>query len=750
MTVNPLLPVSVTIAASANPVCAGTTETFTATPVNGGTTPAYQWKVNGTNVTGATNVTYSYVPINGNAITCVLTSNATCPTGNPATSTAITMTVNPLLPVSVTVAASANPVCAGTSVIFTAIPVNGGTIPAYQWKVNGTNVTGATNATYSFIPVDGNTVSCILTSNENCTGGNPATSNTITMEVNANSGLIVSVSVEASANPVCAGTSVTFTATPVNGGTTPAYQWKVNGSNVSGATNVTYSFVPANSNLVTCILTSSETCPSGNPDTSNTVTMTVNPLLPVSVTIAASPNDTVCAGATVTYTATPTNGGTTPAYQWKVNGTIVPGATNSTYSFIPSNLNAITCVLTSNATCISGNPATSNTVTMKVNPLLPVSVTIAASANPVCAGTSVTFTATPVNGGTTPAYQWRVNGTNVTGATNVTYAFIPSNGNAIACIVTSNANCTSGNPDTSNTVTMTINPLLPVSVTISASANPVVPLTQVTFTATLINPGSAPTYQWKVNGVNAGTGNPFLYTPINSCTVSCVATSSETCTSGNPATSNTINMVVNFGVSCPGLPSVSYGGKSYNTVQIGGQCWFKENLDIGNMILKGQTPANNATIEKYCYNDLAANCDIYGGMYEWNEMMQYSSTEGVQGICPSGWHIPTEAEFATLSAYLGGDLVSGGKVKETGTSHFYTPNTGATNASGFTALPGGNLYTNSSFGSLYGYGYFNSSTTSTQDPLWSVCRSVSYINAKIAIMTSFKNTSMSVRCLKNN
>ncbi|MCX6303625.1 MAG: hypothetical protein NT040_01530 [Bacteroidetes bacterium] len=120
MTVNPLLPVSVSIAASAITVCAGTSVTFTATPVNGGTIPAYQWKVNGTSVTGATNSTYAFVPVNGNTITCLLTSNATCTTGNPATSNTVTMTVNPLLPVSVSIAASANTVCAGTSVTFTA------------------------------------------------------------------------------------------------------------------------------------------------------------------------------------------------------------------------------------------------------------------------------------------------------------------------------------------------------------------------------------------------------------------------------------------------------------------------------------------------------------------------------------------------------------------------------------------------------------------------------------------------------
>ncbi|MCX6303626.1 MAG: hypothetical protein NT040_01535 [Bacteroidetes bacterium] len=636
ITINPILPVTVSVAASGNPVCTGTSVTFTASPVNGGTTPAYQWKVNGTNVTGATNSSYNFTPSDGNTISCILTSNAACISGNPATSNTVTMAVNPLLPVSVSIVASTNPICSGSAVMFTATPVNGGSVPAYQWKVNGASITGATNSLYAFIPANGAVITCTLSSNLACVSGNPATSNAITMVVNpalsvgsigANQAICtnaipavltgsgplngtnptyqwqssldnstfnnisgatslnyqsgaltsttyykqlqnatgtcggplptniialtvtpllpVSLTIAGSANTVCTGTSVTFTATPVNGGTTPAYQWKVNGTSVTGATNSTYSFLPVNGNTITCILTSNATCTTGNPATSNAITMMVNPLLPASVSIAASVNP-VCAGNSVMFTATPVNGGTTPAYQWKVNGTSVTGATNSTYSFVPANGNAITCTLTSNATCTTGNPASSNTITMTVNPLLPVSVSVVASAITVCAGTSVTFTATPVNGGTTPAYQWKVNGTSVTGATNSTYSFLPVNGNTITCILTSNATCTTGNPATSNAITMMVNPLLPASVSIAASVNPVCAGNSVMFTATPVNGGTIPAYQWKVNGtsVTGATNSTYSFVPVNGSLITCILTSNATCTTGNPATSNTVTMSV--------------------------------------------------------------------------------------------------------------------------------------------------------------------------------------------------------------
>ncbi len=180
VTVNSPLPVSVGIVASQNQVCLNTSVTFTATPVNGGSNPVYQWKKNGANV-GSNSATHTYNPANNDIITCVLTSNATCVSGSPATSNAIVMTVYPLT-ASVSIAASANPVMAGTSVTFTANPVNGGTSPSFQWKVNGFNA-GTGGSTFTYTPANGDAVYCLLTSNAPCVTA-MFTSNLITMTVN--------------------------------------------------------------------------------------------------------------------------------------------------------------------------------------------------------------------------------------------------------------------------------------------------------------------------------------------------------------------------------------------------------------------------------------------------------------------------------------------------------------------------------------------------------------------------------------
>jgi uncharacterized protein (TIGR02145 family) len=124
-----------------------------------------------------------------------------------------------------------------------------------------------------------------------------------------------------------------------------------------------------------------------------------------------------------------------------------------------------------------------------------------------------------------------------------------------------------------------------------------------------------------------------------------------------------------------GTSSVSYGGKDYSTVLINGQCWLRENLDIGSQINNSQNcsscdQTNNGTIEKFCYNNSAANCTSGGGIYQWNEAMQYTTTPGARGICPEGWHIPTRAEWQSLVNFYGGNGTAGTSLKQCGGGQF--------------------------------------------------------------------------------
>jgi len=189
-------------------------------------------------------------------------------------------------------------------------------------------------------------------------------------------------------------------------------------------------------------------------------------------------------------------------------------------------------------------------------------------------------------------------------------------------------------------------------------------------------------------------------------------------------------------------------GKTYNTVLIGTQCWMAQNLNIGTKIAGLNDQANNGIIEKYCYDDDENNCNTYGGLYQWNEAMQYSTIEGVKGICPTGWYLPTDAEWTTLTTYLGGESVAGGKMKEAGTSHWSPPNTGATNSSGFIALPGG--YRNVSGSLVYyrEYAHFWSSSQIDSTNVWLRGLSCGWENASRT--DNVKTIGLSVRCLKDN
>lgn len=597
MSVISSLPASVTIAANpCGPVCSGTSVTFTATPTNGGASPAYQWKKNGANIIGATSSTYtSSSVVSSDVYTCVMASNQGCVTGSPVTSNAVSVIVNSSLAASVSIAASpTSAICPGTNVTFTATPSNGGSAPAYQWKLNGTNISGATCPTYtSYSLVNNDIVSCTMTSNQLCVTGSPATSNGITMSVTSFS--VASVGIDAHpSGDICSGTTVTFIATPANGGTIPAFQWKRNGANISGATSPTYSTDSLeNNDMISCTMTSNQMCVLGSPATSNGITMSITSSSVASVGIDAHPAGDICSGSSVTFTAMPTNGGTSPAYQWKLNGTDISGATG--HSYVSSSLvnsDVITCVMTSNQECVTGSPATSDGFTMNVTASLPASISITADpAGAICTGTHVTFTAAANNEGTSPTYQWKKNGANIYGATSSTYTSASlTTGDVITCMLTSNQECVTGSPATSNSITMTVNSSLPASVSIVADpSGDVCAGAPVTFSAQTTNGGTNPLYIWKKNGIIITGSNGSTYSSSSLASgdmISCEMTSGLGCVTGSPASSNTITMHVD---------SVVAGSLSIDSDPAGAVC-------AGTNVTYTATPTNGGTAPTYLWS----------------------------------------------------------------------------------------------------------------------------------------------------
>jgi len=194
---------------------------------------------------------------------------------------------------------------------------------------------------------------------------------------------------------------------------------------------------------------------------------------------------------------------------------------------------------------------------------------------------------------------------------------------------------------------------------------------------------------------------------------------------------------------CGETETISYEGETYTTVQIGKQCWIKENLNIGSMINDSLEMANQDTVEKYCFDNIESNCDVYGGLYQWNEAMQYSLDEGAQGICPDGWHLPT---FSDLQALRSAVNNSGNSLKSVGQGS----GAGAgNNTSGFSALLAGMRFEDTNFGNFNFYGVFWSSTFNFAT--YDAARYLSVNSEDDTILLDYGNihTGLSIRCLKD-
>ncbi len=183
-------------------------------------------------------------------------------------------------------------------------------------------------------------------------------------------------------------------------------------------------------------------------------------------------------------------------------------------------------------------------------------------------------------------------------------------------------------------------------------------------------------------------------------------------------------------------------GQSYNTVQIGDQCWMAENLNVGTRIDGAIIPNESTIIEKYCYNDINDSCNVYGGFYVWDEMMSYTTGQGSQGICPDSWHLPTLAEWNTLIGFVAED---GNALKAIGQG---TENGSGTNTSGFSALLNGNRDPSGGFS---GWGSGISFWTSTQQvPGYAYRFNLNSTTGGIYGGVSGILNGYSVRCVCNN
>lgn len=402
--VNKITPVINIHATSPVSICPGGSVSFTSTQNNGGVSPQYKWKRNSGDAPGINNLsTYTInSPGNNDTIYCVLTSDDPCADPKNAVSEKIIIKVESKLPF-LSITASDTDACPGTMIYFTADTLNGGTLPQYKWKRNGSDAPGAnSDKDYSSDQLNNNdTVYCVFTSNDPCADPPIVTSNKQIIRISTKMPVM---SIEASDTVICPSSMVVFTSDTAYGGTSALFEWKINGSPAPGAnTSMDYSSDQFNNNdTVYCVFISNDPCADPDTITSNKVIIRVVSSIKPVVTVSAS-NTSVCQGDSVTFSVTDSSGGgASPInYKWQINGADIDpvqiGPVFKTDQF--NDYDTVTCKMISSLSCADPDSVISNKIGLRkyikavpdfsYSPSMPI------------AGSAVTFTNL-----TSPAGTW--------------------------------------------------------------------------------------------------------------------------------------------------------------------------------------------------------------------------------------------------------------------------------------------------------------------------------------------------------
>ena len=617
-------------------VTVGQTATFSVAATGPGTL-TYQWRKNGVVLSGAAAASYA-TPVttsadNGSQFLVVVTDSNGSVTSNSATLTVTTSAVAP----SITSQPANQTVMAGQPATFS-VTANGTATLTYQWRKNGVVISGAASASYTTpatTSADSGAQFLVVVSNS--TGS--ATSNAATLTVNAPP----TISAQPASQAVAVGKTATFSVTAAGAGTL-TYQWNSNGAAVSGATSASYTTPTAtsanNGEQFTVTITNV-----GGSVTSSAATLTVN----AAPSITSQPaNQTVSAGQSAAFSVAAT-GTPTLTYQWSKNGAAISGATSPSYT-TPATASTDSGSQFSVTVTNSFGSVTSGAATLTVNAAPTIATQPESQA--VTVGQTATFSVTATGTGTL-TYQWKKNGTAVSGATAASYttpATIASdNGTTFTVTVTG----TSGSV-TSNAATLTVNapPTItaqPVSASVSAGQT-------ATFTVTATGSGTL-TYQWKNGGAAISGATSASYT--TPATTSANSGSQYTVTVSNVGGSVTSNaatltvtattLVLNPNKSALSFSSVNIGSNStlsviftnggnssvtISNVTISGAGYTASGVSSGQIVASGATATLNATFTPASAGSLPGTVTVTSNATNSPATITLSGT-GVQSVSHS-------------------------------------------------------------------------------------------------------------------
>ena len=513
-----------TIQPSSQTATAGDAVTFT-TAASGTPTPTFQWQKNGATLPGATGASYTLANVaigDAGSYTVVASNSAGSTTSGTAVLTVNAATVSP----SITTQPSGQTVTSGNAATFT-VAANGTPTPTYQWKKNGSSISGATGASYTIASTTTGSAGTYTVVVTNSAGSITSTGAVLTIITSP------AITTQPTSQTVTAGGSVTFTAA-ASGTPTPSFQWMKNGNAISGATSSSYSLAivgTGNAGSYTVVATNA-----AGSATSSAAVLTVNAAT-VAPTISSQPaSQTVISGSPVTFMVS-ASGTPTPTYQWKKNGSSISAATSASYTIASTtsgSAGTYTVVVTNSAGSITSTGAV---LTINTSPAF----TSQPSSQTVIAGSSVTFAAA-AGGSPSPTFQWKKNGTSISGATSPSYTISSvTTGNAGSYTVVAT---NSVGAATSNAATLTVNPT-PVAPVFSIQPvdQSVIAGSGVTFIAAASGTPS-PAFQWMKDGVAIAGATTASYTISTTATTDAAAYTVVATNSVSSVTSNVATLSV--------------------------------------------------------------------------------------------------------------------------------------------------------------------------------------------------------------
>ncbi len=603
----------------ARTVTAGQSASFTVVATGTGAL-TYQWSKGGVAISGATAATYSIsstTSTDAGSYSVAVINTVSSVASSPTTSTAVSLTVNPLPP-TITTQPTARSVTVGQSTTFSVGATGTGSL-SYQWTKNGSNITGATSASYTLASVgsaDAGSYGVVIINTVSSVPSSPTTSAAVGLTVTAPAS--PTITTQPVARTVTVGQSATFSVVATGSGTL-SYQWTKGGVAIAGATAATYTIsatasADAGNYAVAIVNTVSSVASAAT--TSTAVSLTVNAVL-VGPSITTQPTaQSVTVGQSAAFSVVATGSGTL-TYQWTKGGVSISGATAATYtiaSTATTDAGSYAVVVTNSVSSVT---STSATLTVNAAPVGPVIVTQPV-AQAKLVGQSASFTVV-ATGSATLTYQWTKNGAAISGATSSTYSIssvaIVDAGN-YAVVITNSVSSV-----TSSAVALTVTPPA-ATITTQPTAQSVTVGQSASFTVIATGSGTL-SYQWTKGGVAIAGATAATYTI--SATVSAdagnyavVIVNTISSVASAATTSTAVSLTVNAGLVGPSITTQPVGqtvtagqSASFSVTATGSATltyqWTKNGVSISGATGTTYTIANAASGDMGNYAVVVAN-----------------------------------------------------------------------------------------------------------------------------------------------